>query len=179
VQLPIWENSIENGATIDGDYRYNLWRTIKQRDVELAGTVTFVMLNPSTADAVDDDATIRRCMGYARRWGYRHLMVVNLFAYRSTDPKALRRQEDPVGPKNDDYIEEAVKSSLLVVAAWGNNAVWSGPHSMRNKDVIDIVTRHQALHCLGRTSQYQPKHPLRLRADLEPVKFWDREGRVA
>ena len=172
MQLPIWRNSLGlNGATIKGEYRYDLWRVFQMDDDPLR-TVTFVMLNPSTADAEDDDATIRRCRAFAKLWGFNRLVVVNLFAYQSTDPKVLRTIEDPIGPENDAFIERAVLSSEMVIAAWGNNAVWSGRYSMRNKEVIDIIVRHRDIYCLGTTLQHQPCHPVRLRGDLEPQMFW-------
>ena len=93
-----------SGATFsdDGVYRYRLWR---EWDADLPSCL-FIMLNPSTADATQDDPTIRRCIDYARRWGFGRLEVGNLFALRSTDPKALYAADDPVGPDNDDALME-------------------------------------------------------------------------
>ena len=87
------------GADFDptGVYRYSLWREWDAR----APAVAFVMLNPSTADAGKDDPTIRRCASFARSWGYGSLEVVNLFAYRASEPKRLRQTPDPIGPAND------------------------------------------------------------------------------
>src|SRR5580765_5070589 len=106
------------GATIspDGKYRYLLSREYEDG---MFGTVLFVMLNPSTADATKDDATIRRCVGFTKRWGYSTLEVVNLFAFRATHPRDLWKADDPVGPDNDVTISDAVRRAQLIVAAWG------------------------------------------------------------
>src|SRR3989449_11540410 len=97
-----------------GTYRYALWRRWA------AGPqVLFVMLNPSTADAQRDDPTIRRCIGFARRWGCGGIEVVNLFALRATDPRRLRYTRDPVGPENVAHLARAAGRASLVGAAWG------------------------------------------------------------
>ncbi len=120
----------------------------------------FVMLNPSTADAMKDDATIRRLAGgkgFARTWGAGGVVVVNLFALRSTDPRALLRHPDPVGPVNDAFVRQAVSGARTVIAAWGAGGV--------QHDRAEAVTG-----MLGRTATGQPRHPLCLpkNADLEP-----------
>ena len=106
----------------DGRYRYSLTRHVAPLTGD--GVCTFVMLNPSTADATHDDPTIRRCIGFARAWGFEWLKVVNLFAYRATDPRDLWAV-DPyppyatqVGPENDCTIAKVVGGSDLVVCAW-------------------------------------------------------------
>ena len=106
-------------ATFSADrrYRYLLTRTW---DPALP-TVNFVMLNPSTADALELDPTNRRCVGFAQRWGYGSMVTTNVFAWRSTDPKGLRTPNDPVGPVNDAFLVESARSAALVVAAWGVN----------------------------------------------------------
>ncbi len=84
-------------------YRYRLDRAWERDDHGL-GTVTWVMLNPSTADADVDDPTIRRCIGFSKAWGYNALTVVNLFAWRATSPRDLCAVEDPVGPDNEAHL---------------------------------------------------------------------------
>ncbi|MGH3977119.1 MAG: DUF1643 domain-containing protein, partial [Pseudonocardiaceae bacterium] len=105
-----------------GRYRYQLTRTWDPGQQR----ATFIMLNPSTADAADDDPTIRRCTSYARSWGLGGLMVVNLYAYRATDPADLWKVDDPVGPDNDDHLRAVLAAATdvgaPVVAAWGANA---------------------------------------------------------
>lgn len=110
------------GATLSEDrcYRYDLWR--RWDDGPL---LAWIMLNPSTGDAEVDDATLRRCMGFARRDGYAGIVVRNLFAYRSTKPASLRLADDPVGPDNDTWLEQLAGDRFgvaQVVAAWGAGA---------------------------------------------------------
>jgi hypothetical protein len=144
-------------------YRYLLTRIW---DPALRPAV-FLMLNPSTADAMDDDPTIRRCTGYAKREGAGGLVVVNLFALRSTDPRVLRHHADPVGPLNDVFIRQATAGAGTVIAAWGAAGVEHG----RGPGVTQTLRkRGVALKCLGTTSTGQPRHPLYLpgNAVLEP-----------
>jgi hypothetical protein len=147
-----------------GLYRYLLARSWgKERPA------VFLMLNPSTADAIDNDATIRKCIRYARAWGCGGLVVVNLFALRSTDPDQLLNVNDPVGPKTDSYLRAAVEDSDLVVCAWGaHKAVTPG----RVRAVLEIIraTGKQPMH-LRLTQDGQPWHPLYLPAKLRPIPF--------
>jgi hypothetical protein len=145
------------------------WRYSLTRDVAAstgAGTVAFVGLNPSSADETTDDPTIRRCTGFARRWGFARLAVINLYAYRERHPRTLATVADPVGPENDDVIAEVVEGSDLVVCAWG---AWAGPFaSARVARILDLVA---APHCLGLTKHGAPRHPLYVRADALPVRL--------
>jgi hypothetical protein len=120
------------------------------------------MLNPSTADAARDDPTVRRCIGFARSWGYGGLEVVNLFAYRATDPRALRRAADPVGPANRRHIAAAIANARLVIAAWGADAT-AGDAAAR----LRALSRRE-LRCLGLTRSGAPRHPLYVRATARP-----------
>lgn len=156
----------QRGADLSecGTYRYRLWRIW---DPALA-RICWIMLNPSTADALLDDATVRRCVGFSRAWGYGSLEVVNLFALRSTDPRALRSHPDPVGPENDLAIESAVRRSLRVVAAWGNHG-WIGG---RDEIVRDRLRRLGVdPYHLGLTKQGRPRHPVRLAKSTE-LQLW-------
>jgi hypothetical protein len=138
----------------------------------------FLMLNPSTADALEDDNTIRRLAGpngFARRMGAGGLVVVNLFALCSTDPRVLRHHPDPVGPLNDAFIRQATHRARAVVAAWGAAGVEHG----RGARVTETLRgRRVALHCLGQTSTGQPRHPLYLPGDaaLEPYNATSKEN---
>ena len=151
--------STANGATISdcGHYRYALWRSI---EVELLGktqgTVLFVMLNPSTADASADDPTLTRCRGFARRLGYERLLVGNLFAYRATDPRELVKAEDPIGPDNLFWLHRLGMLADDVIVAWGVPAIKLGDHLDR---VLGALGRGELL-ALGTTANGQPKHPL-------------------
>lgn len=145
-----------------GTYRYVLTRAVQSRGV---GTVNFVMLNPSTADASVDDPTVRRCLGYARDWGYGHLVITNLFAFRSTDPRTLIRAEDPIGPENDRHLLMEATAADLVVCGWGERG---GLHE-RAAVVLKLLSRVEVPHCLAMTKSGQPGHPLYLPANLRPV----------
>ena len=148
-----------------GDYRYLLGR---QWGGAHDGWVTFIMLNPSTADAREDDPTIRRCVGFGKTMGVGALAVVNLFAYRSTDPKALRSVIDPVGPDNDDMIVSACKGARHVICAWGTNGTLHG----RDREVVALLESRGVLpKALDVSKDGHPKHPLYLSADLKPTPF--------
>lgn len=152
------------GATISGDglYRYELWRSWdKAKPI-----CTWVMLNPSTADATADDPTIRRCVGFARGWGYGGIAVVNLFAWRAKEPRELLETPDPVGPDNEMAISNAMCQAGLVVVAWG--AAFRPDLLARGagRTIFQVAELGQALNvrmaCLGRTRSRgnQPRHPL-------------------
>lgn len=140
----------------DGRYRYRLSRTWGP-----APLVTFVMLNPSTADGSTDDPTIRRCAGFARSWGYGGLVVANLYAYRATRPADLWQADDPVGPANDEHLRAVFASSGLVVAAWGAHA--------RPDRVDEVLSFAPPLVALALTKAGHPRHPLYVRAAATPT----------
>lgn len=130
-------------------YRYRLTRTWPGGK----GSCVFLMLNPSTADHKVDDPTVRRCMIWTQKWGYKVLVVVNIFAYRSTSPKVLPNVKDPIGKDNDEFISQAVHFADRVVAAWGNH----GTILKRGAKLLPMLTKAR---CFGFTKDSQPKHPL-------------------
>ena len=160
-----------------GRYRYTLERYVESvhpaptKGREVAADVTmpipravlFVMLNPSTADETADDPTIRRCIGFARAWGFSRLLVGNLFAYRATYPEDLRRAADPVGPGCDRELRNLAVRADLIVCAWGaqggSRASWVRKF---------LASAGKPMHHLGLTRDGQPKHPLYLRCDTQP-----------
>jgi hypothetical protein len=159
----------KSGAIFSDDrrYRYGLWRCWDNT----LPAMNVIGLNPSTADETVDDPTIRRCVGFAYREGCGTLVMTNLFALRSTDPKLLRISKSPVGPENDDYIFSAARGCELVVAAWGADPVAVN----RARDVIPKLELARApwltpVWCLGKTKSEAPKHPLYLAktTPLEP-----------
>ena len=127
-------------------------------------TVVSIRLNPSTADEETDDQTIRKCLGYAKRWGYSKLIMANLFAFRSTNPSLLKRVEDPVGPDNDSYIQKCVSESNLVIACWRNH------DKLLNRDKV-LMDSLPNLVCLKRNKNETPHHPLYLSKDVTPVPY--------
>lgn len=141
-------------------YRYALARPLGD-----GATVTFVMLNPSTADATTDDPTIRRCIRFATTWGFGRLEVVNLYALRATDPAELWCAADPVGPDNDTHLARAMATADLVVAAWG--ARRPPGHAER----VDLVLGRASVHCLGRNRDGSPRHPLYVPAGTPPTPW--------
>src|SRR5688500_18610760 len=138
-----------------GLFRYTLGRQLSDGHRR----VLFVGLNPSTADARQDDPTIRRCVGFARDWGFSYLYMGNVYAYRSTDPKALATVEDPIGPKNFHTLKLFIDQAELVVAAWGKTAL-TNEASVIAQYILDLPKTK----CLGKNSDGTPKHPLYLRA---------------
>ncbi|MEM1344033.1 MAG: DUF1643 domain-containing protein [Pseudomonadota bacterium] len=142
-----------------GLYRYSLSR---QWD-RLLPTAVFILLNPSTADARQDDPTVRRCRGFATRDGCGGLVMVNLFAYRATSPAEMMAADDPIGPDNDRYIADAIDDADgPVVCAWGNHGVFRS----RDHQVATLSSCIDApLFCLGLTKAGSPRHPLYLSAD--------------
>lgn len=146
------------GATISdcGTYRYTLDR-VWDTTLPLA---LFVMLNPSTADAREDDPTIRRCRTFAAREGCGSLTVVNLFALRATDPAELRKHPDPVGPDNARWLAASLgRKPAVTIAAWGAHPFAAS----RADDVARYITEHGVrLHCLGTSKAGHPRHPLYL-----------------
>lgn len=164
--LPLYQPE-EAGAefSLDRVYRYRLWRHWDRS----RGHVLWCMLNPSTADETQLDPTLRRCAQYSRDWGYGGFEVVNLFAFRATDPKVMRAMGmDAIGELNRDVIRESLRWTTLVVAGWG---VLRTPEEKEHAEDILGVLMENKVYCLGTNADGSPKHPLYLRADLKPVRF--------
>lgn len=153
----------------DGRYRYKLGRYWTH---ETAPAV-WIMLNPSTADAVEDDPTIRRCISFAKRWGFGGIEVFNLFALRSRDPIRIETAHDPVGPENDYWLTTAAQSGRTIIAAWG--ACQTLLQSRRAARVMELLVQSTAAKptSLGLTKAGNPRHPLYVRSDalLSPLPY--------
>ncbi len=149
-------------------WRYQLTRTFV--DVPGSFPLVVVMLNPSMADETVDDPTIRRVSGFARSWGHAGLLVLNLFALRSTDPLALRTADDPVGPDNDETLRQSLTAARNVdspvLAAWGVHGNYRG-RAFRVQHMVDGVR----WVCLGTTHGGSPRHPLYVPAATSPQPF--------
>ena len=141
------------GAVFDDDlvYRYLLWR--RWADGPL---LTWIMLNPSTADALEDDPTIRRVVGFSTAAGYAGCEVVNLWAYRATDPTDLKSAVEPSGPHNDSFLRRHISGAPEVVVAWGASVDGLG---LPMPDILEMVG-NTPMRCLGVTQSGQPRHPL-------------------
>lgn len=145
-------------------WRYLLWR----RWDAAKPAANFLMLNPSTADEAKLDPTCARARDFAARWGYGALVVTNVFAWRATDPAAMKAATDPVGPENDRAIVRAAREAALVVCAWGNH----GAHLERSAHVVALLQRAKVpLHALRLNGSGQPAHPLYLGAALRPRRW--------
>jgi hypothetical protein len=147
-----------------GKYRYFLARLLSEPDEQHQRKVLFIMLNPSVADHLIDDPTIRRCMSFARREGAFYMGVVNLYALRATDPKILQNHVDPHGPENWRFVLGIIKQYDLVIAAWGANKAANCVLARRIKD-------SPGLKCLGKTKDGSPRHPLYVKADQPLESF--------
>lgn len=150
-------------------------------------TATFVMLNPSTADEKSNDPTVAKCVKFAQSWRYKQavglfgdsskppefrpygrLVVVNIFAWRATDPEELYRVPDPVGPANDSAIIEACLRSELVVCAWGRH----GALRDRGLEVFNMLsTLNVGPFCLRQNKDGSPEHPLYVPLATVPIPF--------
>jgi hypothetical protein len=138
-----------------GQWRYLLWRVESRR----AAMLGMGLLNPSTADHLRDDPTIRQCRLRARRAGAKGVLVWNLFAYRATKPADLKRADDPVGPDNNAAIALAVELTRRTILAWGVH----GAHRGRDREVLTMIG-NAPISVLGLTACGRPRHPLYLPA---------------
>jgi hypothetical protein len=148
-----------------GRYRYWLTRTWDASKPP----VCWIMLNPSTADARQDDPTIRRCIGFARAWGAGGIVVVNLFALRATDPGKLKEHYPVLTSeerRNDSHILAACANAGRIIAAWGCDGTLRG----RDADVTKMLAQYP-VECMGVTKEGHPKHPLYLASKTVPVSF--------
>lgn len=143
------------------NFRYALWREWKAD----APKVMMIGLNPSTADAIRNDPTIRRCIGFARNWGFGGVWVLNLFAFRATYPSDLKAAIDPVGPRNDEWIRHVARKVDRVVAVWGNDGAFLG-RSTRIRGMLG-----DRLEVIRVNAGGEPAHPLYLPGHLEPVPW--------
>lgn len=143
-------------------YRYTLWR--RWGDDWETNFCMFIGLNPSTADEINDDPTVRRCINFSKAWGYSALLMTNIFAYRATDPRDMKAIDEPIGPENDRYLIEHAAKASIVVAAWGNHGAYRDRHNL-------IKAMIPNLHCLKTSKLGMPAHPLYLPKDLNPIQY--------
>jgi hypothetical protein len=152
-------------------WRYALWRFWAPLP-----SLHFMMLNPSTADETDNDPTVERCERRAREWGYGGLIVTNIYAWRSTDPRALLKVEDPVGPENDAVLMRAVLFARDTICAWGTHG------RKRGGELVTGLLARQSLYALAvNQGDGTPGHPLYLPYANEPIPYrgalaWKRPG---
>jgi hypothetical protein len=150
------------GAVFSRDrrHRYLLWRRLAGG----AGAMLVIALNPSSADETMDDSTVRRCIGFARQWGFPLLYVANLFAFRATRPRDLHRAANPRGADNRRWLTLLAAEVDFTLAAWGNGGRW------RQAD-LDILPELRQPYCLGLTRHGAPLHPLRVPRRERPLPY--------
>jgi hypothetical protein len=152
-------------------YRFTLWRDVEPVGFSKLGYVQIIGLNPSTADEVLDDPTIRRCRGFTASWGYSRLCMTNIFPFRATDPIDMKNHVEALEARqeNAQWIAKIASEAALVLCAWGVHGAYKDRgakvlHHLRN--VMKIPVHH-----LGLTKGGHPKHPLYLKVDLQPIQF--------
>lgn len=162
---------MKKDAVIDLTKQYRYW-LLREWDASLPKMV-FVMLNPSTADADVDDPTIRRCISFARKLDYGSIQVVNLFAFRATDPEGLKDKTiNAIWDLNDKYIIETCENADMIVAAWGVNG------KLYSRDIYVeklIGTNTFDLHCLGVSAKGYPRHPLFVSGEVKPIIYKEKK----
>lgn len=157
-------------------FRYTLWREWWKDELFInRDTIRYAMfigLNPSTADEAKNDPTIRKCIGFATRWGFGALCMTNLFAFRATDPRRMKGHPRPIGAENDRWLVAAGREAGVIVAAWGVN----GQHMGRDVEVLKLLND---LQCLRTTKDGHPEHPLYVPYDttLKPYNVKETEAR--
>lgn len=176
-KAPPEEQKLPNRETILSPcrkYRYTLWREWDDQfwglreDQQAKQYLMVIGLNPSTADETLDDPTIRRCIRFAKDWGYGALCMTNLFAYRATQPDDMKKAVDPAGPDCGKWLCEIAEGAGMILAAWGKHGSFTG----RDKNVLSAMKAiGKPLHCLGKNGDGSPKHPLYIAANTRPIPF--------
>lgn len=164
-------------ASLSTCERYR-WRLGRWWDLHKPA-VCFIGFNPSTADGELDDQTISVCRAYGLRWGYGSLIMVNLFAWRGREPKAVLEAREPVGRDNDEQIRLACSESTMVICAWGGILQQHELVQRRTRDVLTLIDRAGVVpHALKLTKEGHPRHPLMNARELVPREFAElrREG---
>jgi len=150
-------------------YRYQLTRSWSDKPNK--SFLNIIGLNPSTADASNDDPTITRCINFAKDWGYDGLIMTNLFAIRSKDPEyiteCISNGVDPYGLKNNEWVYESINKSDLVLAAWGNG----GSINNRGPEMLEFIKGFSSVYHLKLTKAGNPSHPLYLKKTLKPIRY--------
>lgn len=167
----LFDDDAKQGATLSPcrAYRYDLWLRLTRTHLSTASQCLFIMLNPSTADETTLDPTLRKCRTFAHAWGYDILRVVNLFAYRSTDPRVLAHTHEPrdvVGPDNNAAIVRAAREASVIVCAWGRHGKLRG----RDDIVLSMLSQFTLMN-LSSNGDGTPAHPLYLPGSYTP-QIW-------
>lgn len=143
-------------------YRYSLSRIWD----ETKPIIGFIALNPSTADHVEDDRTISRCINFSKLWGFGGFYMLNLFAYRATKPSDMMQSDSPIGSENNKYILELNNKVEKIVVCWGDK----GRHKSRAREVIKLLSNND-LYCISINNSGEPKHPLYIKGDAKLMPY--------
>lgn len=156
------------------EHRFTLWRCTICRSQQCTHLldekphIQFIGLNPSTADEVQNDPTVTRCMDFASRWGYDQMVMTNIFAFRATDPEDMKKAEYHAHVTNNYWILKLAAGAGMVLCGWGNH----GTFQNRGDEVKSFLKiRKIPLHCLKITNLQQPIHPLYQPSDSQPIPF--------
>lgn len=150
-----------------GKFRYALWRQITNQDPPT--DCVWIGLNPSTADHIKLDNTTRRCLTWSREWGCTRYVMLNAYGFRSTNPRGMKVQGDPIGLENDEHLLRFTRDAKIIVAAWGGNVAPD-----RQQAVCRAIGKR--LMCLGVNQDGTPKHPLYVAQATQRVVFWEPQG---
>jgi hypothetical protein len=166
-----WIGSGKAGATFDETrkFRYTLWRNWSQT-LYVPERCAFIGLNPSTADEHQLDPTVTRCVNWSKEWGFGGMAMLNLFAYRATDPTDMKKHPSPCGLDNCDAIRNVVNSASRVVLCWGNHGTHMDRAQYVTSELLKGVDRDR-IFTFGTNLNGEPKHPLYLRGDT-PLELW-------
>ncbi|HEX6563097.1 MAG TPA: DUF1643 domain-containing protein [Chthoniobacterales bacterium] len=149
----------------DRAYRYVLRHRCADMTYEIGKRIAWIALNPSTADEVTLDQTLASVCRYSRKWGFSEVVMLNLFAFRATDPRDLKRANDPIGPDNNEHLLAEVGNVDRVIACWGEHGRFLG----RDRQVADLL--EVSFECLLRNRTGAPHHPLYLKSRIRPKPF--------
>lgn len=142
-------------------YRYGLYREIPGGE---SRTMAVIACNPSTADHEQGDPTVTRCINRAKEMGFGGFEMLNIFAWRATDPKDMRRAIEPIGLENDEFIRHTVNQCDMVICAWGTH----GKYKDRGDAVLKLL-KDVDLYALKITKSGHPQHPLYISNKTKPV----------
>jgi hypothetical protein len=173
------ENDMNHGcchAGRDGDCCWEKCPQIRDKEPKSTGRhcildksggyLMVVGLNPSTADETSDDPTIRKCVGFAKKWGFEALVMTNLFAWRDTLPANMKKVKEPVGEDCDKTLLEVAEHAGMILAAWGKD----GSHQSRDFFVKRLFTK--PMYCLKKNKDGSPMHPLYVPYDTVPEVYY-------
>ena len=156
-----------------GKYRFALWRVIEDAPLleKLAGDCVFIGLNPSVANEEQLDPTTRICRNYTQSWGCKRYVMLNVFSWIDSDPAAMKRAIEPIGPDTSRIIKEFCRNARTIVACWGTHATYL----QREKAVLEML-RPYDLYCLKLTAGGHPHHPTRMETIASPL-LWKPKSR--